>query len=111
MEKFIINDKAYFARELNFEYLVELDKRGIDVKHITGLAAVNCFFAFCSGMDETTAADEITKHIIKGGNLDEIIEVYGKKINDSDFFRALNKTASKATPKRNTKSKGEEVSE
>lgn len=89
MEKFTVNGKTYFAKDLNFEYLVELDKHDIKVANITGAAAINCFFAYCSGMDEKQASDEISQHIINGGSLDDIVGAYAKALEDSGFFRAL----------------------
>lgn len=89
MEKFTVNGKAYFVKDLDFEYLVELDKHDIKVTNITGMAAVNCFFAYCSGMDEKQASDEISKHIINGGTLEDIVGAYAKALEDSGFFRAL----------------------
>lgn len=89
MEKFTINGKVYFAKELDFEYLVMLDKNGVSVSNVTGVAAINCFLAYCSGMDETRAAKEISQHVINGGKLGDVVEIYAKKLEESDFFRAL----------------------
>lgn len=89
MEKFTINGKSYFAKDLDFEYLVMLDKNGVSVNNVTGLAAINCFVSYCSGMDETSAAKEISQHVIGGGKLADVVDIYAKKLKESDFFRAL----------------------
>ena len=39
------------------------------------------------------AGQEIEKHIINGGNLDEIMTAFREELADSDFFQALTKTA------------------
>ena len=90
MERFTINGRNYVvSRELDFSYLVMLDKNGIEVSKMSGLAAVNCFLAFIGGMTEEQASNEITQHVINGGNLQEIIDAYAKAIEASGFFRAL----------------------
>lgn len=89
MEKFEVNGKTYFARDLDFEFLVTLDKNGVSVDKIAGLAAVNCFLAYCGRMPEEKASKEISEHMINGGTLDAIIEVYTKCLQESDFFRAV----------------------
>lgn len=89
MDKFTINGKTYFAKELDFEYLVMLDKHDVKVNNVTGLAAINCFLCYCSGMDESIAAKEISQHVIKGGKLTDVVEIYANKLSESDFFRAL----------------------
>lgn len=89
MEKFEVNGKTYFARDLDFEFLVNLDKNGVSMEKIGGLAAVNCFLAFCGRMSEDKASKEITDHMINGGTLDGIVEIYTKCLQESDFFRAI----------------------
>lgn len=89
MEKFEVNGKTYFARDLDFEFLVTLDKNGVSMEKIGGLAAVNCFLAFCGRMSEDKASKEITGHMINGGTLDGIVEIYTKCLQESDFFRAI----------------------
>jgi hypothetical protein len=89
MEKFTVNGKEYYTQDLNFEFLVMLDKNDIKVTNILGLAAVNCFLAYCGRFDEKTASKEITEHIMNGGKLDELTEIYGKALEESGFFRAL----------------------
>lgn len=90
MEKFTVNGKTYVLnRELDFSYLVMLDKNDIKVTNITGLAAINCFFQYVSGLTEEQASEEITQHVIKGGKLDDVINVYAKALEESGFFRTL----------------------
>lgn len=89
MEKFTVNGKAYFAKDLDFEFLVVLDKNGISTDKIAGLAAVNCFLAYCGNITEEQASKEISAHMIAGGTLDSIVDVYSKCLQESDFFRAI----------------------
>lgn len=89
MGRFTLNGKVVYTKELDFAYLVELDKRGIEVSNVAGVAALNCFVAFCTGMSEKQASDEISLHIINGGKLTDITDVYVKELEESGFFRAL----------------------
>jgi len=90
MEKITINGKTYvLSKELDFNYLVMLDKNDIKITNVTGLAAINCFFAYVSGMTEEQAADEITEHVKNGGKLDDVANAYVKALDGSGFFRAL----------------------
>ena len=57
---------------------------------IMGMAAANCYFAYCSGLSEEDAAAEISQHVINNkGDFGDLVSVYGSKVNESDFFRAL----------------------
>lgn len=90
MKKFTINSKTYYMqKELDFEYLVALDKKGISVQNMAGVAAINCFLAYVGKMEEEQAAKEISQHIINGGKLDDIVNVYVEALNESGFFRTL----------------------
>jgi len=93
MENFVINGTTYRARDIDFGFLVELDKAGVDLDNIMGVAAINCYLTYCSGMNEQQAANEITQHIIKGGSMDDLGKTYGQKVAESDFFRTLMGTA------------------
>lgn len=89
MEKFTVNGNTYHVPDLDFTYLVMLDKNDIKLSNITGLAALNCFVAFCGNITESEAAKEISAHIINGGTITEVSEAYNKAVTESAFFRAL----------------------
>lgn len=96
MEKFTVNGKTYVvSKELDFSFMVMLDKNDIKPTNMAGFAAANCFLAFVSGMTEGQASDEITEHIKNGGNLDDILGAYAKALESSGFFRALMEQAEK----------------
>lgn len=89
MEKFTVNEKVYFVKELDWAFLVECDKEGIDSNRITGAAALNMFVAYCSGLDPKEAQKEINEHVLKGGSLPELVEIYNKALTESGFFRRI----------------------
>ena len=113
-ENITVNGRVYRAKELDFNFLCNLGDNGIDISDIDKkmLPALRVYVAFCMDTSVEEAGDELSRHIIGGGNFEDIISIFGEKAEDSDFFRALNKAAAKETPKRNTKKKAEaEVSE
>lgn len=118
MIKFTVNEKTYVLNEeLNFKFLVMLDKNDIKVTNMTGLATVNCFLAFVGNMDEDQASEEISQHVIKGGKLDDVYTAYKQALEESGFFRSLMEQAEtgqkeveetdKETPKKTRKVKAE----
>lgn len=110
-----INGRTYTARELDFNFLCELGENDIDITDMGKkvIPAVRVYVAYCMGVGTDVAGAEINQHVIKGGNLNDIIEVFTEKASESDFFQALgeNSENSEKTTKRTTKKKEEEVSE
>ena len=113
-EKITINGKVYRAKELDFNFLCDLGDAGIDVTEIDKkmLSTVRVYIAYCMGVDIEKAGDEINQHSIKNGGINDLIEVFSEKAEDSDFFRSLDNRNSKTeTQKKDTEKNGEEVSE
>ena len=112
-EMFSLNGRNYKAKEIDFNFVCELGLNGIDITEIQTkiMGAIRVYIAYCMGTDVMTAGDEINLHIINGGTLEDVVNVFSNKAEESDFFLALNKTTKKETPKRNTKKKEAEVSE
>lgn len=112
MENFKVNGKVYKAKELDFNFLCDLADNGIQIEEIDKkiLPTVRTYVAYCMGVDTETAGAEISKHIINGGNMEDIINVFSEKAENSDFFQALNKNeeVEKKTPKKSTAKKKEE---
>ena len=121
MDKFTINNKVYFVKDLDFDFLVTLDKNDIKVENMTRLAAINCFVAYCGDMTEKQASKEISDHVISGGKLDDVFNAYAKALQDSGFFRTLMEQTEtgqeevesevEKTPKKTRKTVKAEVSE
>ena len=89
MDVFTINEKTYQARDIDFAFLVRMDKAGVPIENISGIAALNLYLSYCAGISEEQASNEISQHFIKGGNLDGIGQAYGEKMTESDFFRSI----------------------
>ena len=93
MSKFKVNGKEYEGRDLDFLFLLHLDKSGVSSGDLSSMSAINAFLSFCSGMSEEQAADEITAHVINndGEFPTELIETYNKYLEESGFFLALSR--------------------
>ena len=96
---FTINGKLYQAREITFNTICELEDAGVSLTEIEQkpISTVRSYFAICLGGNKEVAGQEIEKHIINGGNLDEIMTAFREELADSDFFQALTKTANEET--------------
>lgn len=92
---FTINGKLYQAREITFNTICELEDAGVSLTEIEQkpISTVRSYFAICLGGNKEVAGQEIEKHIINGGSLDEIMTAFREELADSDFFQALTKTA------------------
>lgn len=92
---FTINGKLYQAREITFNTICELEDAGVSLTEIESkpISTVRSYFAICLGGNKEVAGQEIEKHIINGGSLDEIMTAFREELADSDFFQALTKTA------------------
>ena len=110
-----VNGRRFKAKELDFNFLCELGAEGVDITEIGDniLLTVRTYVAYCMGVKPDLAGAEINNHVVNGGGMKELIDVFTEKANESDFFQALTgETEKKETPKRNTKKKAEaEVSE
>lgn len=116
METITINGNVYKAKELDFNFLCDLSDAGIGIEEIDTkiLSATRVYIASCMGVKPEIAGNEINAHIIKGGDLKDVVEVFSEKANESDFFLALGKNSEpekKATKKTSKKTSEEEVSE
>lgn len=92
---FTINGKLYQAREITFNTICELEDAGVSLTEIEQkpISTVRSYFAICLGGNKEVAGQEIERHIINGGSLDEIMTAFREELADSDFFQALTKTA------------------
>ena len=109
MDKITINGKVYKAKDLDFNFLCSLGDEGIDIGDVAKkiFPAIRVYVASCMNVDVETAGEEINKHIINGGNFDQITEVFNAKAEESDFFRALGQENKTNQKKKTSKSEEE----
>lgn len=115
MESLKINGKSYPARELDFNFICDLAENGIGIDELAKkiIPAVRVYAAFCMGTTTDIAGEELNQHVINGGKLNDLVDMFSKKAESSDFFQALGKNTEEqeSSPKRTPKKKNEEVSE
>lgn len=93
MKTFNINNKTYIAREFDFNTVCELEEMGHSLEEIKSkpLSTVRAYFALCVGGNTEYAGKELGEHMMKGGTLSDVIEVMSNRMEESDFFRSIQK--------------------
>lgn len=94
MKEFTLNGKKYDAIRITFNDVCDLQDMGVDLTKITKLNALPTMRAIISlafGKDRELAGQEIEQHIINGGSIEDLTEIVKDAVEDSGFFKALNK--------------------
>lgn len=88
-----INKKSYKSAPMNFNTVCQLEEMGISLTELDKkvMSALRAYLAICMGTDIETAGNELEKHLINGGSMDELTETLNKAVEDSGFFQALSK--------------------
>jgi hypothetical protein len=60
---------------------------------------LRAYLALCMNTSKENAGEELEKHIVNGGTMDDLSEAMAEAIENSDFFRKLQETATEETPK------------
>jgi len=119
MERLTINGNSYQAREIDFNFFCALEDNNIKIADIDQnvFKTARCYAAYCMGVNQDIVGEELSKHAVKAGNMDilnEIYEVFSKKLGESDFFRTLTQTAkaeTTTTTKKRASKKDQDVQE
>lgn len=94
-KKFItINGKKYTVKGFDFNMVCELEDMGFSIEDMGNkpMGMVRAYAGICMGVDKDLAGIELANHIENGGNFDEILEAISYEVENSGFFRSLNKT-------------------
>lgn len=93
MKTFKVNGITYVAKEFGFGMVCDLEEMGVTLEKVQKMpmSAVRAYFAICANLDKDTAAKQIEDHVKNGGDLSTIATSMGEMLEESDFFRALNK--------------------
>lgn len=99
MRRFKLNGKEYNAKAFDFNTVCDLEDFGFSMSDIEGkpMSMVRAYLALCLGKSVQEAGNEMEMHIVNGGNFDTIMDVITKEMNESGFFRNLNKRAEEET--------------
>lgn len=90
---FSVNGRSYKAKEFDFNFLCDLEDQNLSLEDIEKkpMSLVRTYFAFSANLTKERAGEEIERHIENGGKFDDIVEIMGQQMQDSGFFRSLNK--------------------
>jgi hypothetical protein len=99
MKNFTINSKVYKAKEFDFNLVCDLEDEGIslEVMQDKPMSMMRAYFGICAGIGRKAAGEEMQKHIVSGGSFEEMAEAMSDAMEQSDFFRAANKTTEAET--------------
>ncbi len=97
MRKFKLNGKEYNAKGFSFNTVCDLEDCGFPMEDMQRkpMSMVRAYLSICLNTSLESAGKEMEEHIISGGDFEEIMKVITDEMNDSDFFRNLNKREEK----------------
>ena len=90
---FTVNGKSYKAKEFDFNFLCDLEDQNLSLEDIDKkpMSLIRSYLAFSANITKEQAGIEIEKHLESGGKFNDIVEIMGQQMQDSGFFRSLNK--------------------
>lgn len=99
MKHFTINGKDYRSKEIDFNFVCDLEDNGVSLASANEkpMSMVRAYFALCAGRNKEYAGKEMQEHVLNGGDFDEIMEVMGAEMEASGFFQALSKKKEEET--------------
>lgn len=94
-KEIVINGKAYPAKDITFNTVCQFEDMGIPMSEIESksIMFIRAYAAMCMGKKADQAGEEIEKHIMNGGSMEELAEVLRQAVEESGFFQALSKRA------------------
>jgi hypothetical protein len=90
---FTVNGKSYRAKEFDFNFLCDLENKNLSLEDIDKkpLSLIRAYIAFSAGITEEQAGYEVEAHLEKGGKFNDVVDVMSEQMQDSGFFRSINK--------------------
>lgn len=90
---FTVNGKSYRAKEFDFNFLCDLEEQNLSLEDIDKkpMSLIRSYLAFSANITKEQAGKEIESHLENGGEFKDIVEIMGQQMQDSGFFRSLNK--------------------
>ena len=101
MKTIHINGKAYQGAEMTFNNVCRMEEMDAPITYgaKVSFSMLRACLALCMNTSKENAGDELEKHIINGGNMDDLADAMNEAVENSDFFRKLQETATEETPK------------
>ena len=90
MKKITVNGKEYTLKTIDFSAICDLESLGLDISsaHKQTFTTLRALLAHAMGVDMEVASQEIQKHIVGGGKLDDLKPLFDNLV-ESDFFRHI----------------------
>lgn len=112
MENFVINGKTYKAKEVDFDFVADMEIAGIPFGDFANktMASLRYYLAYCMDIDVSEVRPIMNAHLKNGGSFKELMDMFGEKIEESDFFLSLrteNESNEEETPKTRSKKEKE----
>ena len=85
----------YPTKEITFNTVCQFEDMGIPMSEIESksIMFIRAYAAMCMGKEADQAGEEIEKHIMNGGSMEDLAEVLRQAVEESGFFQALSKRA------------------
>lgn len=103
---FVINNKQYRAREFDFNFLCDLEEQNLSLEDIDKkpMSLIRAYLAFSANITKEQAGAEIEAHLENGGAFNDVVDVMSAQMQDSGFFRSINKETTQEEGATSTKS-------
>ena len=104
MKTIHINGKTYQGAELTFNNVCRMEEMDapITLGAKVSFSLLRGYLALCMNTTKENAGEELEKHVLNGGNFDELSEAMAEAVENSDFFRKLQETADEETQQMET---------
>lgn len=95
----IINGKEYKNIPITFNTFCKLEEMGVDIANIDSklFTSARAYASLCMKKPAAYVGEEVEQHIINGGKINDIVEVFAKELEKSDFFQAMAKQTATET--------------
>lgn len=89
-----IAGKKFLGAEITFGTVRKLQRMGVNFDKLGDdvFTLVSAYVRVSTNLSEAAVDKLLQEHILAGGSFDELIEVFSKAVEESDFFQALAKT-------------------
>lgn len=104
MKTIHINGKTYQSAEMTFNNVCRMEEMDapITLGQKVSFSLMRGYLALCMNTSKDNAGEELEKHILSGGNFDELSDAMAEAIENSDFFRKLQETSAAETTEMET---------
>lgn len=101
MNTFTINGVTYKSAPINFNFMCDLEDNGISIDEAENkpMKLIRAYFAMSANIGVEEAGKLLGEHMINGGSLDELQEVFLEELDKSGFFRNAQTDKAEETPK------------